>query len=261
MPDQTRPDPHPQVTDETAIGHHIVHVMGTVVSFDLRDPVPVSALHEAIQLLHHADATFSTYRPDSDLSRLSCGEISLEDCQPDVEEVLVLCDAATKFTDGYFSAYPYGVLDPTGLVKGWAVQRASEVLLDAGSSHHAVNGGGDVQLAGGPDLGPPWRIGITDPADRGLLLAVAECFDGGLATSGTAERGAHIMNPMIGQPAHYFSSVTITAGTLVEADVLATAAFARGADAVDWIEAFSGVEGLFATPDGQITTTSGFPLG
>ena len=90
---------------------------------------------------------------------------------------------------------------------------------------------------------------------------LSRCPDGALATSGTAERGRHIINPLTGLPADHFASVTITASTLIEADVLATAAFARGADAVSWVERLPGVEGLFATPDGGFRTTSGFPLG
>jgi FAD:protein FMN transferase len=254
------PDARPPLAPRVAIGRHAVHVMGTVVSFDLRERLPVDALDRAIRLLHHADAVFSTYRSDSDVSRLGRGETAIEDCDPDVEEVLGLCEAATRRTDGYFTAYPHGRLDPTGLVKGWAVQRASELLADAGSGRHAVNGGGDVQLVGVADGRPPWRIGITDPADRGQILAVAACPAGALATSGTAERGCHIINPHTGQPADHFSSVSITAASLIEADVVATAALARGAAAVEWVEQLSGVEGLFATPDAAFVTTSGFPL-
>lgn len=254
------PESPPSSDPDVAEGHYAVHVMGTVVSFDLRDPIPVDALDDAIRLLRHADATFSTYRPDSDIARLGRGEIRVESCHPDVAEVLSLCDDATKLTDGYFTAFPHGALDPTGLVKGWVVQRASEVLADAGSQRHAVIGGGDIQLVGDSSRWPPWRIGITDPNDHRQLLAVVACPDGAMATSGTAERGHHIVNPMTGQPADHFTSVSITARTLIEADVLATAAFARGAAAVEWIEHLPGVEGLFATPDGTIHQTSGFPL-
>jgi thiamine biosynthesis lipoprotein len=254
------PDAPPPLAPRVAIGRHAVHVMGTVVSFDLRDPLPVDALDHAIRLLHRADSTFSTYRPDSDISRLGRAEIGIEDCHPDVEEVLSLCEAATRLTEGFFTTEVNGRLDPSGLVKGWAVQRASELLADAGSGRHAVNGGGDVQLVGAADGCPPWRIGIADPANQQEILAVAACADGALATSGTAERGCHIINPATGQPADHFASVTITAATLIEADVLATAAFARGAQAIRWIEQLPGVEGLFATPDGAFTTTAGFPL-
>jgi thiamine biosynthesis lipoprotein len=234
--------------------------MGTVVSFDLRDPVAAPALEEAIRLLHHADATFSTYRSDSDIARLGRGDLRLADCHPDVEEVLRRCQDAVQLTDGYFTAFPHGDLDPSGLVKGWAIQRSSQVLADAGSSRHAVNGGGDVQLFGDPECAPPWRIGIVDPSNHRQLLGVALCRDGAIATSGTAERGHHIVNPITGQLAEHFLSVSITAPTLIDADVLATAAFARGKGAVEWIEQLPGVEGLFVIANGERQLTSGFSL-
>jgi thiamine biosynthesis lipoprotein len=245
---------------ETVVGAHVVHVMGTVVSFDLCDPVPIGAYEAAVRVLHRADRRFSTYRPDSDISRLRRGEISVGDCHPDIDDVLGLCRLATEQTDGYFTAFPYGDLDPTGLVKGWAIERASAVLVDAGSSRHSVNGGGDIQLAG--DAGrAPWRVGITDPADRMRIVAVAVRQDGAVATSGNAERGHHIVNPRTGLTADRFASVTITAGSLIDADVLATAAFARGEGAIPWVERMPEVDGLFVGHDGAITATTSFPFG
>jgi thiamine biosynthesis lipoprotein len=246
-------------TVETIVGRHIVHVMGTVVSFDLRDPVPQSAFTDAVAALHEADQVFSLYRPDSDITRLARGEVGTEDCHPDVDEVLSLAAIAADMTDGYFSAYPCGSLDPTGIVKGWAIQRASRLLDDAGSRRHAVNGGGDVQLAGCASA-EPWRIGIADPYTPGAVAVVADCRDGAIATSGTAERGPHIMNPLTGRPAEYFGSVSVTAPTLIEADVFATAAFARGESAIDWLEAMPGVEALFIGPGTRLTATTRFPL-
>jgi thiamine biosynthesis lipoprotein len=243
-----------------AVGHHAVHVLGTVVSFELRDPIPPAAFREAVRVLDHADSMFSVTRPDSDIMRLRRGEIRIEDCHPDVEEVLSLCEEAASDTDGYFTAYPYGNLDPAGLVKGWAVQRASEVLTEAGSRSHAVNGCGDIQVVGDPDRWPPWRIGITDPINRNRLLAIVERQDGAVATCGNAARGLHVVNPLTGRPADHFSTVTIVAPTLLEADVLATAAFARGATAVGWIDYLPGVQGLFATKAGRTGWTTGFPL-
>jgi FAD:protein FMN transferase len=244
----------------TTVGIHVVDVMGTVVSFDLREPVPVPAYDEAVRLLQQADQRFSTYRPDSDISRVRRGDIRVSDCHPDIDEVLGLCQRATEQTDGYFTTFPYGDLDPTGLVKGWAIQRASAVLLDAGSSWHSVNGGGDIQLAGHA-LSTPWRVGITDPTDPTRVVAVAVCQDGAVATSGNAERGHHIVNPRTGLTANHFASVTITAPLLIDADVFATAAFARGESAIAWVERLPDVDAMFVRPDGSVTATSSFPVG
>jgi thiamine biosynthesis lipoprotein len=232
--------------------------MGTVVSFDLRDPVPVSAYDAAVDILRQADQRFSTYREDSEICRLRRGELRLDRCHPDVEEVLGLCLVATEQTEGYFTAFPHGELDPTGLVKGWAIKRVSDLLVDAGSGWHAVNGGGDIALTARTSAANEWRVGISDPTDRSRVVAVASCRNGAIATSGTAERGRHIINPRTAQAATYFASVTILAATVLDADVLATAAFARGESAVDWIEQLPNVEALFVLGGGSVTWTSGF---
>lgn len=244
----------------TTTGRHVEHVMGTVVSFDLHSPVATEALDAAVGLLHHADRIFSMYARSSDMARLSRGEIRIEACHPDVEEVLALCADATRWSDGYFSAMINGHVDPTGLVKAWAVQGASDLLRDAGSVCHVVNGGGDVQLVGTPDGAGRWRVGIASPFSPGKLIAVASCPAGAVATSGTAERGHHIVNPVTGRAASYFASVSIFAPTLLVADVVATAAFARGETAIDWIEGLPDVEGLFVGPGSRLTATSGFPV-
>ena len=135
---------------------HAEPVMGTVVSFDVRDAGPGTAdgLRRAVDWLHRVDAVFSTYRADSQISRLGRGELALADCDPDVAEVLALGAAAERDSGGWFSVRPAGAdgpLDPSGVVKGWAVERASAILRAAGSVRHSVNGGGDVQTAGSPN--------------------------------------------------------------------------------------------------------------
>ncbi len=138
---------------------HVERVMGTVVSFDVRfadeaQRTPMdAAVADAVTWLHRVDDVFSTYRDDSQVSRLGRGELRLADCDDDVAEVLELCAQVGRETDGYFSSTYGGRLDPTGVVKGWAIQRASELLSSAGSAHHLVNGGGDIQAVGGSRAG------------------------------------------------------------------------------------------------------------
>jgi ApbE family protein len=142
----------------------IVHCMGTVFSFDVREPgVPGTVLDEATALLGQLDATFSTYREGSEISRLGRGELPVEACSAEVRFVLGECERYRLLTGGYFSAYAAGSLDPSGYVKGWAIERVSDLLRAAGSARHCVNGGGDVQCVGGTTA-TPWRIGIADPA-------------------------------------------------------------------------------------------------
>lgn len=248
---------------DTAYGlRHVEHVMGTVFSFDIRDE-PTTAVHralaEAVRQLHQVDAVFSTYRPDSHISRLDRGEIRLADCPPEVHEVLSLCAQAAHVTDGWFSIVPAGALDPSGLVKGWATEAASRLLHEAGAHHTCVNGGGDLRLRGRAAPGAPWRIGIAHPLQPGELLTVITAdHELAVATSGTAERGAHILDPHSGTPATAFASLTVVGPRLTMTDAYATAAFAMGEDARDWLEALDGHEALAVLPDGRSWQTSGF---
>ncbi|MPV88318.1 FAD:protein FMN transferase, partial [Georgenia ruanii] len=213
--------------------------MGMPVSVHLRAPhlgpdvdAAVAAVYAELRRL---EALLSTYKPDSDLSRLADGALTLDQCAPEVAEVLELCTLATAHTAGAFSALrplPGGGhrLDPTGLVKGWAVERAAAPLRDLGVDWY-VNAGGDI-AAHVAENRPPWRVGIEDPHDRGRVLAVVALRDGGVATSGTAARDGHIWDPRTGAPADRLASVTVAGPTLLWADVLATAVFVEGPAAV-----------------------------
>ncbi|MGW3624081.1 FAD:protein FMN transferase [Streptomyces sp. NPDC000880] len=235
--------------------------MGTVFSFDIRDKA-TSAIHralaEAVRGLHHVDAVFSTYRPDSVISRLARGATGLHACPPEVHEVLALCAGAARISDGWFSTTPGGTLDPSGLVKGWAVEGASRLLHEAGALNTCVNGGGDLQLRGEAAPETPWRIGIAHPLHPAELATVVSGRDLAIATSGTAERGPHIRDPHNGEPATSLASITLTGPRLTTTDAYATAAFAMGDAARTWVESLDGYEALAITPDGQAWHTSGF---
>ncbi|MFG2718973.1 FAD:protein FMN transferase [Streptomyces sp. NPDC048416] len=242
---------------------HAEHVMGTVFSFDIRDRPTRDirdALAEAVTWLHHVDAVFSPYRPDSDISRLARGDTGLSDCPPEVADVLALCDDATAVTDGWFSHHASGRLDPCGLVKGWATERASHILYDAGAHNTCVNGGGDLQLRGEASPGTPWRVGIAHPWHPGRLLRVVSGRDLAVATSGTAERGHHILDPGTGLPAAGPASVTVTGRHLTQVDAYATALFAMGAEAArSWTEDHDGYETLLLTSAGDVWQSGHFP--
>ena len=153
---------------------------------------------------------------------------------------------------------PGGRLDPSGLVKGWAIERASDILVAHGSRNHAVNGGGDMQLTGEGSPGAPWRVGITDPHRVGQLLTVVVARDAAVATSGTAERGAHVFNPTTGEPALELASVTVVGRRLTLVDAYATAALAMGEASREWVEGLAGFEAMAVRPDGSRWQTTGF---
>ncbi|WP_019631660.1 FAD:protein FMN transferase [Actinomadura atramentaria] len=242
---------------------HVEHVMGTVFSFDVRTPPTPeirAALTAAVAWLHRVDAVFSPYRPDSQISRLRDGTLTLADCDRDVRDVLDRCAALGAETGGRFTASPGGRLDPSGLVKGWAVEHASALLHRAGAPDHCVNGGGDVRARGGPAPDQPWRVGITDPADRTRLAAVVEGRDLAVATSGTAERGLHIVDPATGRPATALRSITVVGRDLTRTDALATALFAMGDEARPWLAARPAPHAYALTASGRAWATPGWHL-
>ena len=236
--------------------------MGTVVSFDVPAwagrPEGSGALDRAVRWLHWVDATFSPYRDDSDVSRFGRGSVELADCAPELAEVLAACADVTARSGGYFTTTPGGRLDPSGYVKGWAVERAAAMLSAAGSARHTVNGGGDVQCVGDREPGQPWRVGIAHPLRPGSLALVVCGRDFAVATSGITERGPHIINPRTGLPAVGLASVTVVGASLAAADAYATAAFAMGRAARDWIQGLDGYEAYAITADGAAWQTSGF---
>ncbi|MFD9461709.1 FAD:protein FMN transferase [Streptomyces sp. NPDC060027] len=244
---------------------HAEEVMGTVFSFDVRGGEPAAvrtALEEAIARLHRVDEVFSTYREDSQISRLVRGELTVEECDPEVAEVLELGAEAERVSDGWFSTRYEGQLDPTGIVKGWAAERAALHLVAAGASGVSVNGGGDVQLCGVPGPHRPWRVGVSDPLRPGSLAAVVSAAgvdELAVATSGTAERGAHIVDPRTGRSAVTdLLAVTVVGPRLTWVDAWATAAFAMGSRAgLDWLESLPDVEALLITAGDEVRCTGG----
>ncbi|MEU6283582.1 FAD:protein FMN transferase [Streptomyces sp. NPDC047028] len=245
---------------------HAEEVMGTVFSFDVRGGEPGAvraALREAVAGLHRADALFSTYRPDSEVSRLVRGELALGDCAPDVTEVLELAAEAERLSEGWFSTRYQGSLDPTGIVKGWSAERAARALAEVdGVCGVSVNGGGDVQMLGAPEPQRPWRVGVADPLRPGGLAAVisaAGVAELSVATSGTAERGDHIVDPRTGRSAVTdLVSVTVVGPRLTFVDCWATAAFAMGSrTGLAWLESLPDVEALLITAGDEVRCTAG----
>jgi FAD:protein FMN transferase len=209
---------------------------------------------EVLTWLQHVDATFSTYRDDSQVARLDRGELDLDDADADVREVLAACEAYRLASGGFFDMRASGGLDPSGLVKGWALDRAAAILERAGARCFCVNAGGDVLVRGSS----PWRIGIQHPRLRDRLAGVVALSDGAVATSGGYERGAHVVNPRTGRPPSGTLSVTVVGPELGAADAFATAALAMGADGPRWTASLSGYEAMTILDDDRVLATPGF---
>ena len=233
--------------------------MGTAISLDVRDAdVRPGALDDVFAWFRRVDDTFSTYKEHSPISRLGRGEISVADCDPEVEWVLHRCEEIRRMTGGYFDAWASGTLDPSGLVKGWSVEVASAMLVERGSANHCINAGGDIRLRGEPEPGRPWHAGISHPLERNALTVVVVGKELAVATSGTAERGLHVIDPLSRRPAATLASVTLVGPDLTLTDAYATAAVAMGLDAPLWLERLPEHDAYVIDAGGHVWWTTGF---
>lgn len=242
-------------------------IMGMPISVRLRgpgvrDPAAESVVDDVFAWLRRVDAVFSAYRPDSELNRHRRKELTLAACDPMLAEVFELCTEAAQRTDGWFdpqvSTHGGRLLDPAGIVKGWAVQGAGELLSTLGGCDHYINAAGDITMLVRESSAPPWRLGIADPHHGDRLVDVVTWRTGGMATSGTAARGGHVYNPFTGKSATELASVTVVGPELLWADVYATAALARGSAAQQWLSTLDGYEHFAVTADGQYWHSDGW---
>jgi len=230
------------------------HVMGMPVAVEVRDGrAGPAVLDRVFAWLRFVDATFSTYREDSEIRRLDRGELELADAHPAVRKVLARCARVRAATGGYFDARARGMLDPSGLVKGWAVDRAGELLAAGGARSFCVDAGGDVLVRGGP-----WRVGVRHPRLRERTAAVLCVTDAALATSGAYERGPHVVDPHTGQPPSGAVAVTVLGRELATADAYATAAFAMGDHGPAWTAGLPGFGAMTILAGDRVLSTRGF---
>ena len=217
--------------------------MGMPVTVDVRDEAENPAVLDAVYAdLVFVDRTFSPFLPDSAISRINRGELSPDHADPVVRDVLDLCRLYEKLTDGYFSAWFGSRLDPSGLVKGWAIGRAASILDGHGYRNYFVDAAGDIMARGHSGEGRPWRVGIRHPVERDRVARVILASELAIATSGTYEKGSHIYDPHTGRSVDDLLSLTVVGPSVLDADAYATAAFAMGAHGLEFIERLDGYQ-------------------
>ena len=215
----------------TNIAHE--NVWATVVSIECENS-DISYLPQ-IAFLHQVDEIFSTYITNSEVSQLRKNEIQIENCHPMLNQVWHLCLRARDLTDGAFDPWAVaGGFDPSGYVKGWAADQICNQLQAAGAKHIQVNAGGDISLRGGSPNQTAWKIGVAHPEKRGQISKIFQINDGAIATSGTAERGNHIIDPYTKTIALGARSATVVGSDAGLADALATALIVSGRDGAKW---------------------------
>ena len=254
-------------TGARPIRRFVAHTMGMPISLALRgrhtdDRTGLAAWTDAMAVLLEVDRVFSTYRPDSFVSRLGRGEITVADCPDEVAEVLALGALAEERSHGAFRVVRPGpdgapVLDPSGVVKGWAVERAAVHLRRLEDTDFCLSAGGDLVCSTLDPDAEPWRIGIEDPHDLSRVLAVVPVRTGAVATSGTARRGEHLVDARTGAAPTAVASVTVVGDDLTWVDIDATAAYALGPDAARWLDVERGRTGLVVWRDGSVTRLAG----
>lgn len=213
-----------------------IAVWGTEIYIDAQstklEADEIERIIEGIEaFLFDVDDEFSTFKPNSSVSRIRTGKLKIDDAPDLVQEVWRGCLKARELTFGAFD--PWAVaegFDPSGYVKGWAAQKAANLLFAAGCEKVQVNAAGDIALRGGP-----WKIGVINPDNKSEIVQVFELTDENIATSGHYEKGAHINDPHTGLIAIGAKSGTVIGPDGGLADAFATALMVDGSDSAKWI--------------------------
>jgi thiamine biosynthesis lipoprotein len=234
-------------------------VMGMPVTVQVVDDgAEDRALQEVFDDFELLDRTFSPFIAGSEVSRINSGEMRLGEAGELVRQAIDLCRQYERATDGFFSAWIAGRFDPSGLVKGWAIDRGCSVLDRHGYRNYFVDAGGDVQTRGRNAEGGPWRVGIRHPVQRDKFARVVLADGLAVATSGTYEKGKHVLDPHTGKPADTWVSFTVVGPDILQADVYATACLAMGTKGLDFLARVTGYEAYAIDRRLQAVYTAGF---
>jgi FAD:protein FMN transferase len=235
--------------------------MGMPITVEVVDAhAKVGTLAQLFDYFTDMDGRFSTYKVTSEIMQINRGEIKIEDASPEMQEVFALAEKTKTETGGYFNIkQPDGHLDPSGIVKGWAILNAANMLRSQGFTNFYVEAGGDIESSGINEQGQPWSMGIKNPFNQSEIVKVIYPKGSGIATSGSYIRGAHIYNPLEPNSAlQEVVSLTVLGPNVLEADRFATAAFAMGKNGIHFIESLKVFEGYAIDAKGIGTETSNF---
>ncbi|MCU1478160.1 MAG: thiamine biosynthesis protein [Subtercola sp.] len=232
---------------------HTFETMGTVASIRTRTATRPASLNRLESVFRRYDETFSLYRPASELSRIARREHELMNSTAGVRAAYAEAVEWRNLTAGDFTPHrPDGIIDLSGIVKALSMNEAATLLDRMSPEGWLLDVGGDILSS--PSFDEPWHIGIVDPADRtGLLCSVLlEAPWRAVATSGTAERGEHVWRT---DATGDFTQVTVVAGDIVTADVLATAILSGGRARLDAATADYAIDVITVGRAGELLTT------
>ncbi len=215
-----------------------------------------SAIEKIFSYFKEIDNRFSTYKPESEISLINHG-LKEDKWSPDMVEVMKLANETKDLTKGYFDICFKDKIDPSGLVKGWSIYKASRLINEQYHNYY-IEAGGDIEVAGLNQDNEPWQIGIRNPLNINEIVKVVSLKSGGIATSGNYIRGQHIYDPIHQKLIDNPISLTVIGPNVFEADRYATAAFAMGLSGINLIEQTDGLEGFMINKDMIGTKTTNF---
>ncbi|MBI5405750.1 FAD:protein FMN transferase [Candidatus Kaiserbacteria bacterium] len=235
-------------------------IMGMPIEIEIVGEGVQKARETAFAYLVAVDERFSTYKEESEISRINRGELSSAAASEEMQEVFQIAEKTKEETRGYFDVCrPDGRFDPSGIVKGWAIRNTAALVRNAGYENYFVNAGGDIAMGGKNAKGEEWSVGIRNPFNIHEIVEVVYPRGKGIATSGSYIRGNHIYNPhKPEEELREIVSITVIGPDVLEADRFATAAFAMGKKGIEFIEQLPGFEGYSIDATGIATLTSGF---
>jgi thiamine biosynthesis lipoprotein len=238
-------------------------IMGMPISIEIvSSGIGQKDFDEIFNFFVYVDEKFSTYKPTSETSQINNGLIKEHQYSQDMKEVIKLSNETARETNGFFTTVAKDAsFDPLGLVKGWAIYKASILLEKRGLNNFYIEAGGDIQTKGKNADQEKWSVGIRNPFNRDEVVKIVYLSGQGIATSGTYARGQHIINPLEPNvPITEIVSLTVIGPNVYEADRFATAAFAMGKSGIEFIENLEGFEGYMIDSQGIATYTNGFDI-
>lgn len=235
-------------------------IMGMPITIEIVGSDASLPMESVFEYFQSIDERFSTYKDMSEISMINRKEVPEAQYSPDMREVFELAARTKAETDGYFDIKRQdGAIDPSGIVKGMAINNAAHQLRDAGCADFFIDAGGDIAMCGKNAAGQDWSVGIKNPFKQDEIIKVIYPKGAGVATSGSYIRGAHIYDPHNPtQTLDEIVSITVIGPDVLEADRFATAAFAMQHNGIQFIERMPDLEGYMIDKDGTATMSSGF---
>lgn len=234
--------------------------MGMPITVRLVGQVEEKVFDQVFNYFRSVDKKFSPFKKNSEVSLINQQKITKSDYTKEMTEIIKLAEKTKSETLGYFDCFNQATakFDPSGIVKGWAINNAAKILKKQGITNFFIEAGGDIQVSGKNKSGQNWQIGIRNPFNTSQIVKILNINSGGVATSGNYERGNHIYNPTGQKSSDDIVSLTVIGGNIYDADRLATAAFAMGKSGVWFIDSLAGFEAYSISKSGVATSTRGF---